>query len=445
MGGQKMKRPVCVALMAHTAQMGGAEHALLRLVESMDRSRWHPVVVFAEDGPAVQKLRLQSVETYVRPMDALLSGTRKGSLSTMGCIRPRRIAGLVSHVIGTMRFFRERGVQIVHTNSLKAHVYAGLAARLSGIPLVWHLRDTIHRSYLPAASVRGMRLLGAVLPDRVVAVSRSVAIDLLGKDPRRKSTVVYDGLRETDFGPCPSDCPGEARGNPAAGAQIPTLGMVGRITSWKGQHVFIEAAAFLKQRGFALRLEIVGAPLFGEEAYRRELQSLVQHWGVEDRVTFLGAVEDVPQRIRAWTALVHASISPDPCPNVVLEAMAAGVPVVGSDGGGVPEILEEGRLGWLFPMGNASALADVLEGILSNPSKALAIARDAWAHASRFFTSRRVAEEVERCWSGLECTGGWRKRWWPQLEEFTGEDVEEESEHEDLRFVGKGEQLEVLK
>jgi glycosyltransferase involved in cell wall biosynthesis len=306
------------------------------------------------------------------------------------------------------RFFRERGVDMVHTNSLKAHVYAGIAARICGIPLVWHLRDSIHESYLPATSVRGMRWLGRMLPRKIVTVSRSVARHLTGDAHSQRCAVVYDGLRDGELENLPAPAG-------AADGDI-TIGMVGRLTRWKGQHVFLEAAALLSERGLRARFEIVGEALFGEEDYKRELQARCRELGMEPEIHFCGAVNDVSLRIRRWRALVHASISPDPCPNVVLEAMAAGVPVVGSDGGGVPEILEEGRLGWLHPMGDSRALANVLETILQNPQKAAAMATDARMHAGRVFTASRAAREVEACWAELALARPWQKRRWPQIE-----------------------------
>jgi glycosyltransferase involved in cell wall biosynthesis len=397
-----------VALVGHTAQMGGAEHALIRLVEAIDRTRWHPVAVFAEEGPAVGQLREMAVEVYVLAADALVAATRREVLSWGGCFHPGRLGGLVAHVWRLGRFFRERGVELVHTNSLKAHVYAGAAARFLGIPLVWHLRDSIRESYLPAAAVAAMRSLARILPDIVVAVSRSVACDLLGAGYGEKCTVVYDGLREREFAAAPA-CDTFPGGDPV-------VGMVGRITPWKGQHVFLEAVALLLRRGFSLEVEILGAPLFGEHDYGERLRARVRELGLEERVHFRGAVRDVSTRIRSWRALVHASVSPDPCPNVVLEAMAAGVPVIASDGGGVPEILEEGRLGWLHPMGDAEALAGALEAVLKNQTEAAAMAADARSHASRFFTASRVALEVQRCWLKMASPDSWRKRRWPPLD-----------------------------
>lgn len=405
-----MARPVCVALVGHTAQMGGAEHALMRLVEAMDRSRWRPVVVFGEDGPAVERMRRESLEVYVCSSGPCLAGTRKESLSVSGIFQAERIRALLSQVYRLCCFFRRRGVQLVHTNSLKSHVYGGIAARILGIPLVWHLRDSIREPYLPAPAVRCMRMLGGFLPDAVVAVSRSVAHDLLGSGGNRKCAIVYDGLREAEFAQPP------AAAHDTEGAP-PVIGMVGRITPWKGQHVFLEAAALLKTRGFKLRYEILGAPLFGEREYFDALRTQARRSGLEGDVHFHGAVEDVACRIRQWRAVVHASVSPDPCPNVILEAMAAGVPVVGSDGGGVPEILNEGRFGWLHPMGDALALAGVLETVLKAPAKAREMAFEAKEYASRVFTAVRVAREVERCWAEFDSAKIWSRRCWPQLEE----------------------------
>ncbi len=138
---------------------------------------------------------------------------------------------------------------------------------------------------------------------------------------------------------------------------------------------------------------------------------------MQTHVSFLGFVPDVPQRIRSWHALVHASTAPDPCPNVVLEAMAAGVPVVGANGGGVPELLDEGRCGALFPMDDPDALRQQLEDVFGQPHLRAEYAAKGRQRALKLFVSERVAREVAAVWETVWDAGVYRRRRWAWLED----------------------------
>lgn len=405
-----MKRARVVCFVNHTAETGGAEFALNRLVAGIDRGNWHPVVVFGEEGPAVSLFRKKGVETYVLPIPSGIGKARRGSLSRVAWMRPGAIWDGCAYVSRLVSFFRARAVEIVHTNSMKAHLLGGAAARVCRIPLVWHLRDCFHPAHLPQAALGVMRSFVKILPNRVICVSQNVAECALGAHAAHRADVVYDGLENECFE------------NPAPPPKLhpPSVwrvGMVGRFAPWKGQHVFLEAAAKLIQRGHRVQFELLGAPLFGEEAYARRLQQFVEATALQSHVTFMGFVPDAPHRIRGWHALVHASTAPDPCPNVVLEAMAAGVPVVGADGGGVPELLDEGRCGALFPMDDPNALCRQLETLFAKPLLRYEYASRSRERALNLFRSDRVAREVSVVWDAVFDPAVYRRRQWAWLEE----------------------------
>lgn len=402
-----MGRVKTAVLINHTAELGGAEFALKRLVESIDRTQWNPVLVFGSDGPAADMLRQMSLETYILPLGEALKSTRKNVLTQKGLLSLKRWGSLVGYSFQLARFLRERAADVVHTNSMKAHVLGGFAAKLARVPLVWHIRDSVEKSYLPTAAVGSMRLLAEFLPDRVITVSQNIAQSILGETWRSKARVIYDGLAAHAFE------------NPVIPRETCewTVGIAGRLTSWKGQHVFLQAAAHLLSRGLPVNFEILGGALFGEEKYASGLQRQVSALGLEGRVHFRGFVNNVSQRIRQWDVCVHASTSPDPCPNVVLEAMAAGVPVVGSEGGGVPELLAGGRCGELHPMGNSEALASAIERLLLNRERRIELSAQARARALELFRSERVSAEVTEVWNSVVAGKTWPRRTWAWIED----------------------------
>jgi glycosyltransferase involved in cell wall biosynthesis len=141
----------------------------------------------------------------------------------------------------------------------------------------------------------------------------------------------------------------------SAGATT-TFGLVGRIAPWKGQDLFLRAfaAAF---PGGEERAVLVGSPMFGEEQFERDLGVLAAQLGLDGRLELRGFREDVWRELATFDVLVHASVIPEPFGQVVLEGMAAGLPVLAPDEGGPAEVIADGETGRLFRSRDQDSLA----------------------------------------------------------------------------------------
>lgn len=396
-----------VLYLDHAGKLGGAEFALARLLRAIDRTKINPIVLFAEGGQAPSLVRECDVETHVLPLDVKIRNVRKDSLGASAIMNPGRAAGLVGYAASVAAFAKRRDVQIIHTNSLKAHIYGGLAGQMAQIPVVWHIRDFVNPTYLPPAAVKTIRFLARVVPSYVVGVSQSVVnqLDL----PRHgvapvanfdssvppesgngtRSAVVHDGLGEEEIGD------GKMASRHAGWDSTVRIGIVGRLTPWKGQHVFLRAAAKLLNAGFRAKFMIIGASLFGEKNYEQELHQLAHSLGIEEHVEFLGFRNDIPKVMQELDILVHASTSADPCPNTILEGMAHCLPIVASNGGGVPELVMNGETGLLAEMGDSDSMASSVETLLRNAEYAHELGRAGYQRVRRHFTSARVARQIE--------------------------------------------------
>jgi len=376
-----------VLYLDHTGKLGGAEVAMARLMGAIDRKRFQPIVVFADEGAAPALVRATGAETHVLPLDGCVREVRKDTLNPRGFLKPRRLLKVVKYAVQIARFIRENGVQIVHTNSLKAHIYGGIAGRLAGVPVVWHLRDFIDTTYLPRTAVGFVRFLAKWIPKHVVTDSQSVMNQVHLTSHDGKATAILNGIPLSELPAVES--------LPQRWHEPVRIGILGRIAPWKGQHVFLKAAARVRQLGYKAKFVVIGAPLFGEYDYEADLRAMTQSLGVENDVEFLGFRSDVAAVLRDLDILVHASTSADPCPSTVLEGMAYGLPVIGSDGGGVPEMIVEGKTGLLVPMGDSDKLAEAIRSLLDNPEKALSMGRAGHTRVKEHFTTARVARQVE--------------------------------------------------
>ncbi len=333
-----------VVYLDHTAQLSGGEIALLRLLPHLDRVNAH--VLLAENGPLVERLHLAGISTEVLPFAAPARDLRKGDVRRGG-FGLAVAATTATYVLKLAARLRALRPDIVHTNSLKSGVYGSLAARLAGVPLIWHVRDRIAEDYLPAAAVALVRRLVGHLPAAVLANSRAT-MDTLAAP--RNPVVLYSVLPEVL-----SDVPIRARNT----AGPLTFGVVGRLAPWKGQDFFLRSFAQAFPDG-PERAVVVGGALFGEDDYAQTLPQLASKLQIAERVELRGHRPDVWDELSRLDVLVHASVTPEPFGQVILEGMAAGVPVIAADAGGPAEILEHDVTGVLYKPLDAQALASAM-------------------------------------------------------------------------------------
>ncbi len=349
-------RRLRVVYVDHCALLSGGELALLRTLPELRDVDAH--VILGEQGPLAGRLEREGISHEVLALDEDVRELRRAQVG------PRRFPGRVAlrtlpYVGRLRRRLRELAPDLVHANSLKSNLYGTLAARAAGVPVVAHVRDRIAPDYLPPAAVPAVRWALVHLPTALITNSRSTLEAL--SPGRPKGAAARAHVLHDPYSPAAPPAPraAAANGSPLA------FGVVGRIMRWKGQDVFLRAFAQAFASG-AHRAVIVGAPFFGEEDYERELRALAAELGVAERVDFTGFVEDVPAVLESLDVLVHTSVTPEPFGQVIVEGMAAGVPVVAAGAGGPREIIEDGRTGLLYEPGDSTALAEVLRSLAAD-------------------------------------------------------------------------------
>lgn len=386
-----------ILFLDHTAKLSGGEIALFDLICALDRSCFIPVVSLASDGPLVGKLQDAGIETHIMPLGAGIVDTRKGSLGVKS-LGSGTLGSLRTYVVNLAKWARSRGVDLIHTNSLKSDIYGGFAGRMAGIPVVWHVRDNIDANYLPRAAAALFKIVARLLPHRVIANSASTLKCLSPGDGR--GAVAYSGVpRES----AERSTPALASGRRAA-PDAPVVAIIGRIAEWKGQHIFLQAAAEVVRQYPSARFWVIGAPLFGEYDFEKKLHSMANELGIEPSVEFLGFRNDVPELLEKIDIVVHASILGEPFGQVVVQGMAAGKPVVATQGGALPEIVVPGETGLLVPMGDAAAMADAVGILINDFDRALAMGEAGRRRVQERFTIDHTVASVTAVYEDLLLT-----------------------------------------
>jgi glycosyltransferase involved in cell wall biosynthesis len=334
-------RRIRVVYLDHTATLSGGELALLRLLPYLDRV--HPHVVLAEDGPLVGSFNQAGISTEVLALSDRARDLHREELAP-GALSPVVVGLTSAYVLRLAARLRRLSPDLVHANSLKSGIYGSLAAKLAGIPMIWHVRDRIAEDYLPRPAVALVRRMTRHLATAVVANSRST-MNTLGAP--REPVVIYSILPEVL-----TEAPIKNRVSEGP----LTFGLIGRLAPWKGQDFFLRAF----ERAFPVgqeRAVIVGGALFGEGSYASTLPRLAKDLGIAERVELRGQRRDVWHELSRLDVLVHASLTPEPFGQVIIEGMAAGVPVIAADAGGPSEILRHEVTGMLYAPTDERALA----------------------------------------------------------------------------------------
>ncbi len=370
----RRRRPRVVVL-GHTAALSGGELAMARLLPALRDVDVH--VVLATDGPLVGLLKELGVSVELLAMPVLLRDLRKERVGIgQGIAVPAVMGGW--YVGKLTRRLRQLRPDLVHTNTLKAALYGGIASKAAGVPCLWHIRDRIEPDYLPVTAVNLVRSCARILPEYVVANSTSTLMSL--HLPAGLGEVVPSPV---EIGPC----------RVREGSRPLRIGMLGRLAPWKGQDLFLRAFAEAFPGGLETAV-VIGAPLFGDDSFEEELRRLAGELSIEDRVEFRGFRQDVRQELGCLDVLVHASRIPEPFGQVVVEGMAAGLPVVAANAGGPAEIITPELDGLLFTPGDIKGLAVQLGDLAASPARRRSLGLQAQASAS-LYRPEVVAEKMQ--------------------------------------------------
>lgn len=301
-------------------------------------------------------------------------------------LRPWRLGGVILAVWRLARLARSRGASVLHANSSRAMFYAAVAGRLAGVPAVWHVRvggdDGAWDRFLAARSAI------------VIAISRAVAARFPGL-PATKVRVVYNGI----------DVDEVAGGDGAAWRRRlgledrPVIGMLAQLIELKRPEDFVQAAALVRRHHPAAAFVLAGAEI-GTEGVLQRLQEQVRREGLEADFHFLGFCDDVAG-ILAMCDAVALTSREEAFGRVLIEAMAAGRPVVATAVGGVPEVVVEGETGFMVRCGDTAALASALGILLNDPSTAARMGAAGQARARRVFSLEAHVRQIEALYDDI--------------------------------------------
>ncbi len=370
----------------HTGQVGGAERLLLTILTRLDRVNFDPILVCPERG----QLRELATDTGVPAETVRLLDAR---FTWRVDLLLRYLKSFIEVILELRKKIVSADPDLIHANSVRAGLVATVATLGLGKPVVWHIHDLLPRHPFNPL-IRAVALLAP--RTRMIAVARASADRFMGSfhGLKRRTTVIRNGIDTGIFHPN-QFARRKIRRELNLNGTGPVIGIVGRVTPSKGQLELVQAFPRVLTESPSATLLIAGAPAFNQEhKYLETLNQAVAELGISNHVRMLGARKDVEAIMQALDLLVINS-SVEACCLVALEAMACGTPVLATNTGGTPEIIEHGTSGWLIPFKDEDALCTAVVNLISQPGLRARLAESGKERVASHFSVGRYMTDLQ--------------------------------------------------
>ena len=365
--------------------VSGAENSLLALIGTLDKKKYQPIMACPSQGGFSE--RCQALGLPVHPIS--FYNPAFSSPYSMLVLRPLQTRKLVSRI---EEIARAEKVDLIHANSYLVGPASGTVARRLGIPIIWHIRDM--RYGLKQIVIR---YLAARLADRVLVVSQAVK-DSFGGCLDKKVLVVHNGslpvvLSEEDRVRC--------RAELGVGQDEFLVGNSGMLVPRKGQDIFVQIAHRVLSKIPQAKFVVVGSAQPQSLGFEQHVKALAESLGIQEKVIFTGFRKDALSITASMDIYLHTARWPDPLPRSVLEAMAAGVPVVAPSVGGIPEMIDDGESGLLYPMDDVEKAAEQAICLLESPQTSKSIGQAGAERIKSDFSIESHTRRVQEIYAEL--------------------------------------------
>ena len=351
--------------LGESSETGGAENVLISIVENLDKSRYRSSVCLLHDGWLKTQLDKRQIETVVIPQPHFID---------------------LPWIFRVHHLLKARCIHVMHSHEFATNVHASLVSRVTGIPVI----ATAHgKNYYGDRLRRRMAYRFVARQSCMVAVSDDLKRFLTQRIaiPPASIRVVHNGIDMRRYAVNGSNH--AIRKELGIGASQPVIGTVGNLFEVKGQIYLLRACKALV--GAIPDLVLLVA---GEGDQSGPLEQEVRDLGITGNVKFLGFREDVPSLLQAIDVFALPSLS-EGLPLSLLEALALQKPVVATNVGGIPEIVEDGVTGFLVPPRNPEALAEKILLFLRHPDIAADFGRSGRRRVQEAFSLEQMIQEYQ--------------------------------------------------
>ena len=338
-------------MMLHgSSDIYGASKIFFNTAVLLHENGYKVYIVLSEDGPLGDMLRGAGITVLICKLAIL----RRKYFNLKGLMN-RYVAFKNARKV-LDQIVEEHNIEMIYSNTAAVLVGA-FVAKKRNIKHIWHLHEIIEKPFYFS------KLMGSIInrySNKVIVVSGEVKKHWRKYVAEHKIITIHNGLDYLPYTTSVSSIKNELG---IEDDQI-LIGMVARVNLWKGQKYFLKLAALLAKKYNNVRFVLAGDAYPGYEYLQDELNEIIKAEGLGNVVFDLGFRSDIPNILKGLDIFVLPSISPDPLPTVVLEAMASGRPVIATSHGGALEMVDDFNTGILIPWDDSKIAADYISHLV---------------------------------------------------------------------------------
>lgn len=379
-----MSRSSTTILFVHqSADLYGSDITLLQLVSAVVERLARVIVVVPYRGPLVDRLQEVGADVVIHESLPVL---RRQHMSFRGLLH---LVSSLWSIVWLAVLIRRQHVAIIHSNTLAVSI-AGVAAKLARRTQVWHVHEIMVR---PSVVASLLATLSSAVSTVVVANSKATA-DYHIRTRWFSSTPVKVIMNGVDESRLRSRSKLSLRSLVGASPKDTVFALVGRINAGKGHLVFLDAAERLATQSDNVHFLIVGDSFVGQEQYSEAVDRRIESSSIlRERAIRVPHVPEVGSVYAAADVVVVPSTLPESFGLVAAEAMSAGLPVIASRIGALPEVVEEQRTGVLVDPDDAASLLAAMKSLSTSSSRRVEMGREGRERFERLFGAQRYVDE----------------------------------------------------
>lgn len=369
--------------------MTGGPRVLLSLLELLDRAKYYPIVITQKQSPLVDELKRKKVEVLVIPLPSILD-EQDGRVLKYGVVKmANSFIHLMQYNLSIYRVLKNKKIKLIWARNIKAVLFVGFATLITNTILIWDigLGDKFK------GLVKFLHFFGLNLTDLVVTEGKSQHEKMFGKMLTqlyaKKLIYVLPGIDQERVKFIDSLSKSKSSG-PFNIISVAT------ISPRKNQRMLILSLEKLVKENQQVNVSFVGAS--PDKEYYQDLQEYVKSAGLEPFVSFLGWCNEIPELLQASTLMVLCSYN-EGIPQAVVEAMHAGLPVVATRVGGVPDAVVDGETGFLIEVDDVEGMVQKIKYLILNPGVTCEMGEKGKAFAQKNFTYQAYYQKYDAIFS----------------------------------------------
>jgi|YNPNPStandDraft_1061719.scaffolds.fasta_scaffold00261_17 Glycosyltransferase len=355
----------------HSSSLTGAPISCLNIITRINEN-FIPFFVTKENGPIINELKRHQVKTYIIE--------KKGFLG-------------IQYIKSFLKIIDREKIDLIHLNTLTPFCkYAGIAGFIKRIPIVWFVRENplISRS-------KRLKFWLKKVSSKIVFVDKDTMNKLMDKDELKKVELVYNGVDTSYFKPEKSELLIKSF---KIEPENKLIGYIGLITERKGIEYLIKAFEKVKQEYKRCKLIIIGSYKKEDEFYYKKLLELIKTLNLKNEIYLTGNIWDIKDAINNLDIVVLPSLE-ERCSRVLLESISCAKPVVASNVGGNPEIIQNGLNGLIVPPEDNDELAKAILKFLTNEKLAEEMGKNGRLIAEKYFDININIQKIKRIYIEL--------------------------------------------